>query len=151
MLVRRLWPAGPSYALFPELDRVRREMDRVLDSMSGGAPYPSSGVWPPVAVSHDRDNYYVRAEMPGVKASDLEVTTARTSVTLAGKRLFPREEERISFHRREREEGTFSRTVTLPGEFNGQAVEARYVDGILTVTLPKAEAAKPKQITVKTS
>jgi len=152
MLFRRTWPAETGYYTpFAELDRVRREMDRLLDSFSGFAPRAQSGLWPAVNVSHDRDNYYVRAEIPGAKASDLEVTTTRNALSLAGKRTFVREEEKASFHRREREEGSFRRTITLPGEVNGGAVEARYTDGVLEITLPKAEAAKPKQIPVTTS
>ena len=155
-LFRRSWPEDPGYysffSPFAELDRVRREMDRLLEG--GGTPFAgraASGLWPAVNVSHDGESYYIRAEIPGVKASDLEVTTTRNALSLAGKRSFPREEEKASFHRREREEGSFRRTITLPGEFDGSKVEARYTDGVLEIMLPKAEAAKPKQITVKTS
>ena len=155
-LFRRTWPEDPGYysyfSPFAELDRVRREMDRLLEGLgspfSGGA---TSGLWPAVNVSQDGESYYIRAEIPGVKASDLEVTTTRNALSLAGKRSFPREEEKASFHRREREEGSFRRTITLPGEFDGSKVEARYTDGVLEIMLPKAEAAKPKQIPVKTS
>jgi HSP20 family protein len=152
MLFRRTWPAETGYySPFTELDRMRREMDRLFDSFAGHAPRAHSGLWPAVNVSHDRDNYYVRAEIPGIKASDLEVTTARNALALGGKRAFVREEEKASFHRREREEGSFRRTIALPGEIDGARVEARYSDGVLEITLPKAEAAKPKQIPVKTS
>jgi len=155
-LFRRTWPEASGYqsyfSPFAELDRVRREMDRLLEGFSG--PFSgraASGLWPAVNVSQDGESYYIRAEIPGVKASDLEVTTTRNALSLAGKRSFPREEEQASFHRREREEGSFRRTITLPGEFDGAKVEARYTDGVLEIMLPKAEAAKPKQITVKTS
>jgi len=152
MLFRRTWPAETGYySPLTELDRVRREMDRLLDSFAGYTPRAQTGLWPSVNVSHDRDNYYVRAEIPGVKPSDLEVTTTRDALSLGGKRTFVREEEKASFHRREREEGSFRRTITLPGEINGAGVEARYADGVLEITLPKAEAARPKQIPVKTS
>ena len=152
MLFRRTWPAESGYySPFSELDRMRREMDRLFDSFSGYTPRAQTGLWPAINVSHDRDNYYLRAEIPGVNAKDLEVTTTRDAVSLAGKRSFVREEEKASFHRREREEGSFRRTITLPGEFNGGGVEARYADGVLEITLPKAEGAKPKQIPVKTS
>ncbi len=155
-LFRRTWPEDPGYyayfSPFAELDRVRREMDRLLEGY--GSPFSaraSSGLWPAVNVSHDGENYYIRAEIPGVKPSDLEVTSTRNALSLAGTRSFPREEEKASFHRRERDEGSFRRTITLPGEFDGSKVEARCTDGVLEITLPKAEAAKPKQITVRTS
>ncbi|MGC4063997.1 MAG: Hsp20/alpha crystallin family protein [Polyangiaceae bacterium] len=70
-------------------------------------------------------------------------------LALSGKRKIAQENERASYHRKERAEGEFSRTVTLPTEFDAARVEARFKDGILTVTLPKAEAAKPRQIVVK--
>ena len=153
-LFRRSWPAesGSWYNPFTELDRVRREMDRLLEGYGSGSPrWAPSGLWPAVNVSQDGENYYVRAEIPGIKPSDLEVNTTRNALSLAGKRTFPREEEKASFHRREREEGSFRRTITLPGEIDGAKVEARYSDGVLDIMLPKAEAAKPRQITIKAS
>jgi HSP20 family protein len=126
---------------------MRREMDRLLEGMVGQGP--GAGVFPPVNVSQDVDNYYLRAELPGVPADKLEVTTTRNAIVVAGAREFPRTDERVSFHRRERPEGSFRRTVTLPGEFDASRIEARQVNGVLTVTLPKAEAQKPRQIPVK--
>ena len=61
-----------------------------------------------------------------------------------------KEHERVSYHRKERAEGTFSRTLTLPAPIDPERIDARYADGILTLTLPKAEEAKPRQIVVKT-
>ncbi|HEY3354826.1 MAG TPA: Hsp20/alpha crystallin family protein [Polyangia bacterium] len=144
----RFWPSYPGWSSpFTELERMRREMDRLLDTYAGRAP--TAGVFPPVNVSQDADNYYVRAELPGVTADTLEVTTSHHAVAIAGSRQQPREEERQSFHRRERPQGAFHRTVTLPGEFQASKIEARQINGILTITLPKAEAAKPRQIPVQ--
>jgi HSP20 family protein len=70
-------------------------------------------------------------------------------VSIAGKREIQQEHERVSYHRKERPEGSFSRTVTLPAEVDAERVEAKYADGVLTIMLPKAEAAKPRQIAVK--
>ena len=74
----------------------------------------------------------------------------RNRVSLAGKREIQREQAQVSYHRKERAEGSFNRTVTLPGEVDAERVDARYTDGILTLTLPKAEEAKPRQIAVRT-
>ena len=71
-------------------------------------------------------------------------------MSLAGKREIQREHERVSYHRKELPEGAFNRTVTLPTEVDAERVDAKYADGILTLTLPKAEEAKPRQIVVKT-
>jgi len=134
---------------FSDFDHLRREMLRVFDSMTG-AELPS-GVFPPVNISQDNDNFYIRAELPGIKAADISVTTLRNRVSITGKREIPRESDKVSYHRKERAEGEFSRTVTLPGEVAADRVEARYTDGVLQLTLPKAEEAKPRQIAVNAS
>jgi HSP20 family protein len=109
-----------------------------------------AGVFPPVNITQDNDNFYVRAEVPGLNAKELSISAMRNRLSLSGKREIPKEQDRVSYHRKERAEGTFSRTVTLPAEVDAERVDARYVDGILNLTLPKAEQAKPRQITVKT-
>jgi HSP20 family protein len=150
MLLRRVWPSRPLYeSPFSEFDSLRREMLRVFDSMVGNDVSP--GVFPPLNVTQDSDNYYVRAELPGIKAADLSVAALRNRVSIAGKREISKEAEKASYHRRERAEGEFSRTVTLPGEVAADKVEARYLDGILQLTLPKAEETKPRQIAVAMS
>jgi len=124
-------------------------MLRVLDAVSGsdGSREPAAGVFPPMNVTQDDDNFYIRAEVPGIKAADLSVSALRNRVVISGQRAIAKE-AKVSYHRQERAEGEFSRTVTLPGEVATDKVEARYADGILTLTLPKAEAAKPRQIAV---
>ena len=111
---------------------------------------PGAGVFPPMNISQDDDNFYVRAEIPGIKAKDLDISALRNRVSISGRREIPKEHERASYHRRERAEGEFNRTVTLPAEVDADKVEAVHADGVLTLTLPKAEAAKPRQILVKT-
>jgi len=131
---------------------MRREMERLLDTVSFGRAREShtAGVFPPVNVTQDREHYFIRAEIPGVKSGDLEVTANRNTVAIAGKRALKRADE-VSYHRCERPEGSFHRSVTLPGEFEAGKIEARHKDGVLTITVPKAEETKPKQITVKAS
>jgi HSP20 family protein len=102
-------------------------------------------------VTHDQDNYYVRAELPGLKADDLDISVTGETLSISGERKLPVEDEKAQYHRREREAGSFSRIVSLPGQIDAKKVEARCTNGVLTVTLPKAEAAKPKQITIKAS
>jgi len=150
MLLRRVWPSRPAFEYpFADFDQLRRQMLRVLDAATGTAGYhePAAGVFPPMNVTQDDDNFYIRAEVPGVKAADLSVSALRNRVSITGKRELGKE-GKVSYHRQERAEGEFSRTVTLPSEVATDKVEARYADGILTLTLPKAEAAKPRQITV---
>ncbi len=152
MLVRRVWPSRPALENpFTDLDQVRREMLRWFDSVAkDNSGEPAAGVFPPINVTQDRDRYYVRAELPGIKASELAISALANRLLISGRREIPGEQGRVSYHRRERAEGAFSRTLALPTAVDSARVEARYTDGILTITLPKAEDAKPRQITVKT-
>jgi len=141
------WVLGSA---FEELDRMRRQ----LDEMSGGLeqrPYRLLGarVFPLINLSENKDNYYVRAEMPGLKADDIGISVAGNNLSISGERKIASEGENVRYHRREREAGTFNRVIALPGEVDADKVEAKHVDGILTVVIPKAETAKPKQITIR--
>jgi len=135
------------------LNELRREMDRVFDDFwprfDGGwwaqpATFPALNVW------EDGDCVYAEAEIPGVSQNDLEVYAVGNELTIKGTRK-AREGEDVSYHRRERGTGEFTRVVTLPVDIDPEKVQASLKDGILTVTLPKAEEAKPRRITVKTS
>jgi HSP20 family protein len=154
MLVRRVWPSRPTFdSPFADFDSVRREMLRLLDSAAGAGDTfgdVGAGVFPPMNITQDNDNFYVRAEVPGIKPDELSISAVRNRLSLAGKREIQREHERVSYHRRERAEGSFNRTVTLPTEIDADKVYAKYTDGILTLTLPKSEEAKPRQIKVRT-
>lgn len=131
--------------------QMRRDMESLLERLTGVTSDGStSGVFPPMNVSEDRDRYYVRALIPGVDAAKLDVSVVHQTMTVSGTRESP-EERGVSYHRRERAEGAFSRSVTLPESFDGARVDAKYVDGVLTLTLPKHEAAKPRRVTVQTS
>jgi HSP20 family protein len=125
-------------------------MLRLLDAAAGETfGEVGAGVFPPLNITQDEDNFYLRAEVPGVKPSELSISALRNRVSLAGKREIQREQELVSYHRKERPEGSFNRTVTLPTEVDAGRVEAKYAEGVLTVTLPKAEEAKPRQIAVR--
>jgi HSP20 family protein len=156
MIVRRVGRAEPRWANpfasnpFQDFDRIRREMFRFLDSYPGGTDAASAGVFPAINVTQDRDNYYVRAELPGVKAAELEITAVNRTLSIAGQRAAA-EEAGVSYHRKERVDGEFNRSVSLPGDFDSERVDARFVHGVLTVTLPKPERVKPRQISVKTA
>jgi len=152
MLVRRVWPSRPTFEpSSSDFDQIRREMLRLLEAAGGeGAPEAGAGVFPPMNISQDDDNFYLRAEIPGIKPAEIAITALRNRVSISGKREIPRENDRVSYHRKERAEGTFNRAVTLPTEVDAARVDARYADGILALTLPKAEQAKPRQIAVRT-
>jgi len=151
MLLRRVWPSRPVFENpFADFDHLRREMLRVLDAVAGndGAVERPAGVFPPINVTQDDSNYYIRAEVPGIKAENLSISALRNRVSITGSRETPQESDKVSYHRQARAEGEFNRTITLPGEVATDKVEARCADGVLTLTLPKAEQAKPRQIAV---
>lgn len=151
MLLRRVWPSRPTFdSPFADFDQLRREMMRLVDSMGGSAWADSgAGVFPPINITQDEDHFYLRAEVPGIDPDNLSVSALRNRVSISGKREIPKEHAEVSYHRKERAEGAFDRSVVLPMEVDSGRVEARYQDGILTLTLPKAEAAKPRRITVR--
>jgi HSP20 family protein len=151
MLVRRGWPSRPAFEdVFADFDQLRREMQRLLDPGRAEFGESGSGVFPPMNVTQDAENFYVSAEVPGIKASELSISAVKNRLSIAGKREIKNENERVSYHRKERPEGSFNRALTLPTELDVDHIEARYADGILSLKLPKAEAAKPRLISVKT-
>ena len=154
MIIRRIggWPTWGWRSPVGELERMRTEMDRLSEALTGPLfREPPAGVFPLMNVTEDRENYYVRAELPGIKADELNISITGNSLSVAGERTIPAENEKARYHRREREAGKFSRIVSLPSQVDTSKVEARCIDGVLTVVLSKAEEAKPKQIAVKTS
>lgn len=154
MLLRRLTdrPASRWASPFEELERMQRQMDWLTGGLSRG-PFrePTAGVFPLMNVTEDKDSFYVRAELPGLKPDELEISVTGDTLSLSGERKIRAEDEKAQYHRREREAGKFNRIVSLPSQVNTGKVDARCTDGILTVVLPKAEATKPKQITIKGS
>jgi len=152
LLLRRpgYWPASGFREPFEELERMRRQMELMSAALSRApSDEAASGVFPMMNVTQDGDNYYVRAELPGMKADELAITATGNSISISGERKLAVEDEKAQYHRREREAGKFNRIVSLPAPIETEKVTARCTDGVLTITLPRAEVAKPKRITVK--
>lgn len=128
---------------------LRREVDRLFDALTG--PENSSGRsrgFPAVNLWEDGESLYLEAELPGVNQNDLDVTAAGNELTLRGQRNVAPGENR-AYHRQERGYGEFTRVVTLPVEIDAERIEATLKDGVLTLKLPKAAAAKARKIQVK--
>lgn len=148
MLVRRMAEAPP-------LSRLRDEMDRLFERFFGD--YEPFRAWdafglrrfPALNVWQDDDNVYVEAEIPGLTEADIEVTVTGNEVTIKGERPALEPAEGATVHRRERHTGPFSRVVHLPIDVNDDKVEAAFRDGVLTITLAKAEIARSRHIPVK--
>jgi HSP20 family protein len=152
MIYRRVFgmPGWGFRSSFDELDRIRRQFDRMLEGWSEtGARASRAGVFPLVNLTEDREKYYVRAELPGLDAADLDIQATGNTLSISGERKIPTEEGNVRYHRREREAGRFSRMIAMPGDIDPEKIEASLADGILTVVVAKAEKAKPRQITVQ--
>ena len=139
-----VWPTvGSLFGLSAELDRLFEA------SRESRAPLR---FWnPALDVYEDKDNLFVKAELAGLKKEDIEVSLEDGVLTLSGERKSDEKLAAAQAHRAERFAGRFQRSLTLPSEVKTDQVTASYTDGILTITLPKAEAAKPRQIEVKIS
>jgi HSP20 family protein len=150
--MRRTWPPSyfPARAAFPDPARIRQDIDRLFDLIEAGTPSSAvAGVYPAMNVTQDGQNFYVRSELPGINPSELEIAMERNKLVVSGKREIPVERDNVSYHRRERAGGSFNRSIALPAEIDAERVEAAYRHGILTITLPKAEAVKARKITVR--
>jgi HSP20 family protein len=130
-------------------------LDRFFEAPFGDWARSSSqllGVWTPALdVSETKDNYIVKAELPGMKKEDIEVSLHDGCLSISGERKAEEKSEGAEVYRAERFVGRFQRALTLPAPVAGDKVKAEYKDGILTVTLPKTEEAKPKTITIQSA
>lgn len=144
MWMQNRFVLGPLAELWREMERLRDEfgLDPAWWPLRGGEVYPAVNVW------DAGDALCLEAEIPGVRESDMEIFAVGNELTLRGRRPEPKGEER-TYHRRERATDEFSRTITLPVEVDSDKIEASLKDGVLTLRLPKAEAAKPRKITVR--
>ena len=106
---------------------------------------------PPVDVYEDEQNLTLKLEIPGVEESDLNVSVENETLTVQGERKFEKEVKEQSYHRVERSYGTFTRTFSLPNSIDADKVSAAYKNGVLTLTMPKKEEAKPKTIKIEVS
>ncbi|MBW2429944.1 MAG: Hsp20/alpha crystallin family protein [Deltaproteobacteria bacterium] len=151
MIFRRLnYPIYNLRSTFEDLERMRNDVARLFDQATGRSlRATTAGVFPLVNLTEDKDNYFVRAELPGLKAEELNIAVTGNNLSISGERKIPSEGDNVRYHRREREAGSFNRIVALPRDVEVDNVEAGLVDGVLTVIIPKAEEAKPKQIMVK--
>jgi len=144
---------------FRELDALRREVERALDDVGtwrrpfsrfSFLPALSARSYPLLNVGEDKDSVYVEGLAPGLEPDSLEISVHGDQLRIAGEKpsISP-EVKPEAFHRNERSAGKFVRTITLPAAVAADKVTATYKNGLLLVTLPKAEEAKPKQISVQ--
>jgi len=135
---------------FAEMERLARQMDWLTSGSISrpGLPWFPAKVFPAVNITEDKDNYYVRAELPGIKADEITLEVTGRNLAISGERSIPSEGDNARYHRRERDAGKFSRLIVLPSNVDADSVDAKMVHGMLTITIAKSEAVKPKQITI---
>jgi len=149
ILGRGFYPLGSWRGALGEMDRLRREMGRVLGALPSGERQSwETGAFPPINLLEDADRFLLSAELPGLSSQDIEISVKGKQVSLHGQRKPPEAPEGARFHRRERGWAEFNRVVGLPAEVDQDKVEARLSDGVLQIVLPKAETAKPRKIAI---
>jgi HSP20 family protein len=132
-----------------EMERLRREMNRLFADWPTRGPWGVAPSYPAVNMWTAGESAIVTAELAGVDLDDIEIAVENDSLTLRGRRTPDDVEESATYHRQERLYGSFSRSFRLPFRVDPETVEATLGNGVLTVTLACAEAEKPKKITVK--
>jgi HSP20 family protein len=137
------------------IGRLRGEVDSLLSGFlegfhgrngDNGSAYPT-GVFPAVNLWEDESNFHAEAELPGIRMEDLDISVVGNELLVKGTRKTALGDD-VHYHRRDRAEGAFAKVLRLPAAIQADKVQARMKDGVLTVTLPKAEAVKPKKIPV---
>jgi HSP20 family protein len=138
---------------FDELTLLRSRMDRLLNKIGDETPALTAGTtttWAPTTdIVETKDALIVRCELPGINEKDINVEIENSVLTITGERKFEEKTEDKNFHRVERAYGKFVRSFTLPPNVDTETVKASFADGLLELTVPKKEEAKPKKINLE--
>jgi HSP20 family protein len=126
----------------------QREVGRLMESFEPVSQLRPARAFPAVNLHDSEDDYVLTAQLPGVGPEDVDLSITGDTLTLKGERKRPEGVAEESYRRQERHFGRWARTIVLPDRVEGQKVSASFANGILTVVLPKSEAAKPRQISV---
>lgn len=152
MLYPTLWRSSAAPSVWDELSSARHEVDRVFDRFFNPSATRGLAVWAPaVDVRETNDELHVTAELPGLRPEDVNVTVENGVLTISGEKKQEVQEgkEEGDYYLLERRYGRFERSFTLPRSVTAEKVKARFESGILTVSLPRAEAAKPRKVQIE--
>ena len=137
---------------FRDLNALQDRMNRLFEDagrgLRGDEPSATTTWSPAVDIYETEGNIVVKAELPGLERKDITLNLEKNILTIRGERRFEKEAKDDNYHRIERSYGAFSRSFSIPTTVNDDKISADYKDGVLTVTLPKKEQAKPKQIQI---
>lgn len=142
-----------SWDLFQEMNKLHRELDKAFRGSGLAYASPSflpgigAGDYPRFNLSEDKNNFYVEALVPGIDPKDLDLNVMQGTLSLAGERK-EHDLDQVTWHRRERGAGKFMRSLELPESVDINKINAEYRNGVLVITLPKKELAKPRKISV---
>jgi HSP20 family protein len=127
---------------FPEMENLRRQMDRMFDDIAGlNREYPTT--WTPaIELEDSNDNLILRAEVPGVEGKDLDIQVGREAVAISGETRYENKSQEKGYFRSEFRYGKFQRTIPLPVPIQNNKAQAEFKNGVLKLTLPKAEEAR---------
>jgi HSP20 family protein len=134
-----------------ELARLHKDMDDLVGSFFGGRPmlWSEREIWPAIDISEDENTITVKAELPGCKAEDVDISVQGNTLTISGEKKHEEEKKEKGYYFAERSYGSFRRDLTLSSEVDASKIEAACKDGVLTITLPKSEKAKAIKVKVK--
>lgn len=139
---------------FREMEALRENVNRLFQEALGGPArgVPSARPWAPaVDVVEDDEKIVVKAELPGMRKEDVEVELTGDTLTIRGERKFEEKEEKQNYIRVERAYGRFQRAFTIGVPIKADDLKANYKEGVLEITIPKAEEVKPKKVDVEVS
>jgi HSP20 family protein len=139
---------------FDGFNRLQARIHDLFDeTVNRARSYPTAGgAWlPPVDILESKEAYLIRAELPGMKKESFNLEFNEGTLTLSGERKFDEPANGVEYHRVERVSGKFARSFHLPQTVKADGIKANYRDGILEIEVPKADEAKPRQITINVS
>jgi|YNPMSStandDraft_1061717.scaffolds.fasta_scaffold01723_1 HSP20 family protein len=131
---------------FKELEDIRQEIDKFFN-LDSDAPFKINA--PAIDIEQDENNIYVKADVPGLTKEDIEIELKDGMLVLRGEKKVEKETNKKECFRKERWEGKFERTISLPDYIDVEKAEATYNNGVLEIVLPKKEEKKPKKLTLK--
>jgi HSP20 family protein len=134
---------------FQEMETLRHQMDKMFDEIAGLNREMTTKTWSPAVELEDtNENLILRAEVPGLEGKDLDIQVAREAVSIAGETRYENKSEERGYLRSEFRYGKFQRTIPLPTAIKNDQVQAEFKNGILILTMPKAEEAKNKVVKI---
>lgn len=133
---------------FSDIDVLRRQMDRLFDEVTHWETPSTVISAPAIELSDEGDRLMLKAEIPGIDAKDLDISVMRQAVVLKGERRVEEKTEEQGYFRSEFRYGSFARTIPLPTEVQNENATAEYKDGVLTLTLPKAEETGDRAVKI---